>query len=245
MKRVTITTDGACDPNPGPGGWAAILRCGGKAREIVGNDPQTTNNRMETRAIIEGLRALKEPCEVLIRTDSKIAMSWCHGSQFTKEKPRREKPEAYALHLAYVEVAKKHTITFEWVKGHAGDPDNERADILAESACRPAAGADLTVAAPLTMPPLPPRAEPVVPVAGSSCSKIRLTRENLHELSGSPSQGGFTRKQIELLGFTWPPAKGWLSSLIGSEIDRELYARVQRAISAKRLQEKEQARMAL
>lgn len=248
MKRVIITTDGACDPNPGPGGWAAILRCGNAVRELVGHDPQTTNNRMETRAIIEALRALKEPCKVLIRTDSKIATSWCHGSQFSKEKPRREKPEAYALHLAYVEWAKKHTITFEWVKGHAGDPDNERADVLAESACRPTAGAVLTVTAPLPVPaptPVPPRAEPVAPLPATSLSKIRLTRENLHELSGSPSQGGFTRKQIELLGFSWPPAKGWLSSLIGSEIERELYARVQRAISAKRLKEKDQARMAM
>lgn len=243
MKHVTITTDGACDPNPGPGGWAAILRCGNSAREIHGSDPQTTNNRMEMRAIVEGLRALKEPCEVVIRTDSKIAISWCRGSQFSKQKHRLGKPEAYALHLTFQELAKTHPVTFEWVKGHNGDPDNERADALAEGACR-LGGQNSTVVKPIPIvPPLLP--EPIPPLAATSPSKIRLTRENLHALSGSPSQDGFTRKQIELLGFSWPAPKGWLSSLIGTEIETDLYERVKLAISAKRLQAMLQSRMPL
>lgn len=138
MKKVIITTDGACDPNPGPGGWAAILRYGGKLREISGSVASTTNNRMEIHAVVEGLRALNESCEVLIRTDSKIAISWCCGHRFAKERHRLAHPEAYASHLAFTELAKAHQVTFEWVKGHAGDPDNERADLLAESACRQA-----------------------------------------------------------------------------------------------------------
>lgn len=244
MKRVTITTDGACDPNPGPGGWAAILRCGNKAREIFGRDPRTTNNRMEMQAIIEGLRALKEPCEVLIRTDSKIAMDWCHGLQFAKQKPRLEKPEAYALHLTYAELAKKHVVRFEWVKGHSGDPDNERADLLAESASR-AATPDAPASKPVPLASPAKLAVPVISLPATSATKIRLTRENLHQLSGSPSQDGFTKRQIELLGFSWPPPKGWLSSLIGTEIERELYERIKLAISARRLQARLQSQIAL
>jgi ribonuclease HI len=240
MKRVTLTTDGACDPNPGPGGWAAILRFGQKAREIVGHDSQTTNNRMEMRAIIEGLSALTEPCAVHIRTDSKIAMFWCLGKQFAKEKARLAKPEAYALHLRYQELARKHAVTFEWIKGHAGDPDNERADQLAEAACGPGPGFKIAAPihpAPAAIPaPLPAEATP---------GMIRLTRENLHELSGSPAQDSFTRKQIELLGFTWPAPKGWLSSLIGTEIEIAHYERVKLAISPKRLAAKLQGQIAL
>lgn len=242
MKRVTITTDGACDPNPGPGGWAAILRSGDKVREISGCDSQTTNNRMETRTIIEGLKALKEPCEVLIRTDSKIAISWCRGLQFAKERQRLEKPEAYALHQDYLDAAKPHGVTFEWVKGHAGDPDNERADFLAEGACR-SRGMTVVVRQPIKIVPQTLAVKALAPV--NSPTRIRLTRENLHQLSGSPSGDGFTKKQLELLGFPWPPPKGWLTSLIGTEIERELYDRVAVAISAKRLKEKGQARLAM
>lgn len=242
MKRVTITTDGACDPNPGPGGWAAILRSGEKVREIFGSDSQTTNNRMETRAIIEGLKALKEPCEVLIRTDSKIAMSWCRGLQFVKERHRLEKPEAYVLHQAYLDAAKPHVVTFEWVKGHAGDTDNERADFLAEGACR-SRNMTMVVKQAVKVVPQTLALKPMKPA--SAPTKIRLTRENLHQLSGSPSGDGFTKKQLELLGFSWPPPKGWLTSLIDSEIDRELYERVAVAISAKRLKEKNQTRLTM
>jgi ribonuclease HI len=242
MKEVIITTDGACDPNPGPGGWAAILRCGAHVREISGSEPTTTNNRMELRAIIEGLRTLKQACRVVVRTDSKIAVSWCRGTQFAKERHRLARPEAYALHCEYVQVAQPHTITFEWVKGHAGDPDNERADWLAEQAAR----GNINGAAVAPIPPLqkvlPPKPTIEVSIAATP-GKVRLTRENLHALSGSPSQDGFTRKQIKLLGFPYPPPKGWLSSLIGTEIDQALYEEAKLAISAKRLREKQQSQL--
>lgn len=244
MKKVVITTDGACDPNPGPGGWAAILRAGEHVREISGSDPATTNNRMELRAIIEGLRALKQPCEVVVRTDSKIAVSWARGAQFAKERHRLAHPEAYALHCEYVQVAQPHTVTFEWVKGHAGDPDNERADWLAENAARVQVNGSPPTPAPPLLTVLPPPA-PTAASPATAPGKIRLTRENLHALSGSPSQDGFTRKQIELLGFPYPPPKGWLSSLIGTEIDQAVYEQAKRAISAKRLREKQQSSLGI
>lgn len=185
---------------------------------------------------------------MLIRTDSKVAMSWCSGKQFLKEKPRRDKPEAYALHLEYVEAAKPHKITFEWVKGHAGDVDNERADVLAEGAARTPGAAPVVV--PPAVDPVPAVAQVAVaapavkaPLPASSSSKIRLTHENLHELGSGKLHGGFTRKQIELLGFSWPAPGGWLKSLIGTEIERELYERVRMATTAKRLQEISQQRL--
>jgi ribonuclease HI len=242
VKRVTITTDGACDPNPGPGGWAAILRFGTAVREISGSVPNATNNRMETRAIIEGLRALREPCEVLVRTDSKIALTWCRGKQFEKEKPRLAKPQAYALHLEYKALAQKHMVTFEWVKGHAGDVDNERADYLAEAACHPGRS-EAPIQTQVFRAPM--AALQPLPATATAPGLIRLTRENLHELSGSPSKEGFTRRQVELLGFSWPAPKGWLSSLIGKEIEVSHYERVKLAISAKRLQTKLQATIAI
>ncbi|HTL66709.1 MAG TPA: RNase H family protein [Lacunisphaera sp.] len=241
MKKVTITTDGACDPNPGPGGWAAILRFENKLREISGSSPRTTNNRMEIHAIVEGLRVLKQPCEVLVRTDSKIAISWCKGAQFAKERHRLAHPEAYASHLAFQELAKIHRVSFQWVQGHAGDPDNERADFLAASACQQAGGLAPVVAAPAATPFIAARPVPAAPAAG----KIRLTRENLHALSGSPGANGFTRKQVELLGFSYPPPKGWLSGLIGRDIEQGLYDEVRKAIAAKWKQRKEQGEMAL
>lgn len=130
-KHVTITTDGACQPNPGAGGWAAILRYGTSVREISGAEANTTNNRMELRAIVEALRALKEPCRVTLRTDSRNAMAWCNPHSFKKAKQRAKLPEAYALVLEYRGLAARHHIHFEWVRGHNGDPDNERADLLA------------------------------------------------------------------------------------------------------------------
>lgn len=131
MKEVTLITDGACSPNPGKGGWAVILRYGGNRKEISGSVAHTTNNRMELTAIIQGLRALKEPCRVLIRTDSRNSISWCKPTSFKTPKKQAKLPEAYALVLEFREVSKGHVLTFEWVRGHIGDPDNERADMLA------------------------------------------------------------------------------------------------------------------
>lgn len=131
MKQVTITTDGGCWPNPGRGGWAAVLRFGSACKEICGRELETTNNRMELRAIIEGLRALREPCAVLIRTDSRNAMNWCAPKAFAKEKQRNKQPVAYEMVLEFRALAAQHEIRFEWVRGHTGDPDNERCDKLA------------------------------------------------------------------------------------------------------------------
>jgi ribonuclease HI len=213
---------------------------------------------MEMLAIVEGLRALKGNCEVKIRTDSRIAMSWCEGRNFTKPRHRNALPEAYAMHLAFQELAKKHKVTFEWVKGHAGDPDNERADYLAAAACRAAGGqAALAPAmpvptaispspAPVVAPPATPTPQLSRPIeATASPGMIRLTRDSLHALSGSPALNGFTRKQIELLGFTYPAPKGWLSSLIGKEIPTKTYEEAKKAIASKWKQRKDQDQMKL
>ena len=135
MKQVTITTDGACWPNPGPGGWSAVLRYGSAVREICGSESNTTNNRMEFRAMTEGLRALKEPCVVTLRSDSHCALAWARRiiSPTGKKKGCRLEQKAREEFIA---ASKGHNITLEWVRGHNGDPDNERADALAEEKAR-------------------------------------------------------------------------------------------------------------
>ncbi len=140
MKQITLTTDGACQPNPGQGGWAAILRFGSAVREITGSAPHTTNNVMELAAIVAGLRALKEPCAVTIRTDSRIAIAWCKAGTLAKIR-RSEKRSAKLAHVIeliadYHAISTPHRIAFEWVRGHNGDPDNERCDALAQDICR-------------------------------------------------------------------------------------------------------------
>lgn len=134
MKQVTITTDGSCEPNPGPGGWAAILRYGSSAKEISGRADRSTNNGMEFAAIVEGLRALREPCHVVIRADSKCAMTWCVHCN----RPRMLTNPKYAhvreLILECRRQLGRHKVSFEWVKGHAGDAANERCDQLANEA---------------------------------------------------------------------------------------------------------------
>jgi ribonuclease HI len=136
MKTVTITTDGACHPNPGFGGWAAVLRFGTAMRELSGAEANTTNNRMELRAVVEAMSVLKEPCRVVVRTDSKNTIAWCRPKAFAKAKKRERLPEAFALVEKYRAAAARHDVTFEWVRGHAGDPDNERCDLLANDARR-------------------------------------------------------------------------------------------------------------
>lgn len=240
MKNVILTTDGACHPNPGPGGWAVVLRFGDQASELSGGVSHSTNNRMEIHAIVEGLRSLKEPCEVLIRTDSQIAMSWCQGGRFATERHRLQHPEAYASHLEFKELAKIHRVTFQWVKGHAGDPDNERADVLAEAACRRAGGLSAApVPGAVVVSDSPPALPPAAP------GMIRLTHENLHALSGSALASGFTRKQLELLGVSWPPPKGWLAYLIGREISQSVYEEAKEAIAAKWKRQRDQGSLGL
>src|SRR6187549_1935456 len=119
MKHVTITADGSWDYKTRRGGWAAVLRFGTAFREISGAEADTTNNRMELRAMLEAVRALKEPCVVTLRSDSDCAICWARPSGFKKVKPRLRYPEAYAMAQEFHELAKRHHITFVWVKGHS------------------------------------------------------------------------------------------------------------------------------
>ncbi|QNQ07991.1 ribonuclease HI [Sphingomonas alpina] len=139
LTRVEIATDGACKGNPGPGGWGALIRAGGKEKELSGGEKLTTNNRMELTAAIEGLNALKRPCLVTLSTDSRYVMDgltkWIKGWQRNGWKTADKKPVKNAdLWQALLDAAKPHRIEWKWVKGHAGHPDNERADRLASNA---------------------------------------------------------------------------------------------------------------
>ena len=137
MKQVTIYTDGACSGNPGPGGWAAILRYGETEKELSGGETGTTNNRMELTAAIRGLEALKEPCAVTLYSDSRYlvdgiekgwAKAWrARGWMRTKREPAKN-PELWAELL---ELLDRHTVSLRWVKGHGDDPLNARCDALA------------------------------------------------------------------------------------------------------------------
>ena len=139
LDSVEIATDGACKGNPGPGGWGALLRSGGTERELSGGEPLTTNNRMELMAAIEGLRALKRPCRVKLSTDSRYVLDgltkWVAGWQRNGWKTASRQPvKNDDLWRALIEAAAPHRIDWIWIKGHAGHPDNERADRLASDA---------------------------------------------------------------------------------------------------------------
>jgi ribonuclease HI len=136
MKQVTIHCDGACQGNPGPGGWAAVLQYGEKRKEICGAVVATTNNRMELQAAIEGLRALKEACEVEVFTDSEYLRngitSWVRGWKYKGWMTKERKPVKNAdLWRELDALANGHKVTWRWLKGHAGHVDNERCDALA------------------------------------------------------------------------------------------------------------------
>jgi ribonuclease HI len=133
---VEIFTDGACKGNPGPGGWGAIIRSGEREKEISGGEPLTTNNRMELIAAIEALTALKRPCEVILHTDSIYVRDgitkWIYGWRRNGWRRADRKPVKNAeLWQELLEAAAPHKIDWHWVKGHAGHPENERADKLA------------------------------------------------------------------------------------------------------------------
>lgn len=135
-EAVEIWTDGACKGNPGPGGWGVLLKMGVVEKTLHGGEPLTTNNRMEMLAVIEALGALKRPCKVLLHVDSQYVMKgmteWIHGWKQRGWRTADKKPVKNAdLWQRMDEEVAKHSITWKWVKGHAGDPGNERADLLA------------------------------------------------------------------------------------------------------------------
>ena len=135
---VDLFTDGACSGNPGPGGWAAILRMGERERELSGGEHATTNNRMELMGVISGLEALKRPCTVTVHTDSKYvlegASKWIHGWKKNGWRTADRKPVKNVELWQRLDAAqKRHKLRWIWVKGHSGHPENERADALARS----------------------------------------------------------------------------------------------------------------
>ena len=136
MSIVEIWTDGACSGNPGPGGWGALLRFGEAEKELFGGEAETTNNRMELTAAIEALNALKKPCKDKLTTDSQYVKGgitgWIHGWKKNGWKTANKKPVKNAeLWQALDEAVSRHQVEWHWVKGHAGHPENEKADELA------------------------------------------------------------------------------------------------------------------
>lgn len=147
MNKVQIYTDGACKGNPGPGGWGVLLRSGAVEKELFGGEPNTTNNRMELMAVIEALSALKRPCDVTLWLDSEYVRKgiteWIHGWKAKGWRTAARQPvknaELWQRLDALVEQG-GHRIDWRWVRGHSGDPGNERADALANRGVEQALG---------------------------------------------------------------------------------------------------------
>lgn len=142
MKHIVIYTDGACSGNPGPGGWGAILRYQDNDKELKGGAADTTNNRMELTAAIESLNALKQHCKIDLYTDSVYVrdgiLKWIDGWKRNNWRTAAKKPvKNVELWQALDEARTHHDVTWHWVKGHAGHPDNERADELARAGMEP------------------------------------------------------------------------------------------------------------
>lgn len=142
MKFVEMFTDGACSGNPGKGGWATILRYEGHEKELCGGEIETTNNRMELTAVIEGLKALKEPCRVRLYSDSQyvinsITKGWVYNWQRNGWR-KSDKTRAQNVYLweQLLPLLKEHQVEFVWVKGHDGHPENERCDKMAVNYCQ-------------------------------------------------------------------------------------------------------------
>lgn len=141
-QKVAIWTDGACSGNPGPGGWGAILTYGPKEKELCGGEADTTNNRMELMAAISALEGLSRACDIDLHIDSQYVKngitSWIHGWKKNGWRTADKKPVKNAeLWQRLEEATKRHTIAWHWVKGHAGDEMNERADALARKGMEP------------------------------------------------------------------------------------------------------------
>lgn len=142
MEKVIIYTDGACSGNPGPGGYCAILKAGEYEKQISGHEKKTTNNRMELIAVIEGLKALKRPCDVTVVSDSKyvcdaINQNWLKNWQNKNWKKSDGKPVLNPeLWKELVSLLEIHKVSFNWIKGHAGHPYNEKCDEIAVSEYR-------------------------------------------------------------------------------------------------------------
>ncbi len=140
--HVTIHTDGACSGNPGPGGWGARLSYGGHEKELYGGEPHSTNNRMELMAAIEALNSLKKPCKVTLYTDSNYVKGgitgWIHGWRKNGWRTAQKKPVKNAdLWQQLDEACQRHDVEWRWIKGHSGNPGNERADELARIGMAP------------------------------------------------------------------------------------------------------------
>ncbi len=138
MDKVDIFTDGACLGNPGPGGWAALLRCKGSEKELAGGEKLTTNNRMELLAVIEGLKSLKRGCAVEVFTDSQYVQKgiseWIHGWKKRGWKTADKQPVKNADLWQALDAARTgHDVVWTWVRGHAGHTENERVDQLARA----------------------------------------------------------------------------------------------------------------
>ena len=142
MKKVNLYTDGACSGNPGPGGYGAILEYGGRKKELSGGYVETTNTRMELMAVIKGLDALKAPCEVTVISDSKyvtdaINKGWVYSWEANGWRKSDKKPALNVdLWECLLALMDEHQVTFTWVEGHAGHPENERCDALAVAASK-------------------------------------------------------------------------------------------------------------
>jgi ribonuclease HI len=138
LPAVTIYTDGACDPNPGPGGWAVLLRFNGHEKTLMGSEVETTNNRMELTAALKGLQALKQPCQVDLFTDSEYLRrgisEWLPGWRSRHWRRKGGELANVDLWQALDAASQRHQITWHWVRGHSGDPYNQRVDSLARSA---------------------------------------------------------------------------------------------------------------
>ena len=149
MSEVKIYTDGACRGNPGPGGWGVLLLAKGQEREMCGGEPATTNNRMELTAAIRGLSVLTRRCKVIVYTDSEYVRrgidEWLLGWKNRGWKTAAKKPvKNKDLWLELDELSGKHVISWRWVKGHAGNPGNERADELANQGLEQSLGGAAT-----------------------------------------------------------------------------------------------------